>query len=720
MRQVIVKSGVGNVVNVPVVRPGDNEVLVSNVCSFVSVGTEKSSIKNTTKPLWKRALENPSEVRKVFETVNKIGLKNTNAIVKGRLAEGNAVGYSSAGIVIETGKNIKSVKVGDRVACAGAGFAMHAQIVKVPENLVTVMPASLDFKKASTVALGSIALNAVRRSDVCQGEIVCVIGLGLLGNLITQLLSNNGCRVVAVDPDETKFDFLANTRNVTMFSSFGEAKDYISLITGNFGADVTIIAAATKDSSITTQAFDVTRKKGKVIVVGDIDMNLRRKDFYLKEIDFLIASSYGPGRYDKKYELEGEDYPYSFVRWTQRRNMKLYLELLASNEIDVTPFTTHLIDVENASEAYKNLENDKNINSIVFDYTKINKNTLPAEVIRRPKIPQNKVNNFVNSNKLGIIGAGSFCQGMHLPNLSRIKDKMEIYAIGSTTSHKAASIAQQYNASYSTTNFQKIINDDNIGSVLISTRHNTHFDLAKSAIDQGKNVFVEKPITIFKEDLAYLKNNQHLFEKNVFMVGYNRRFSDCISFLKKNISTRKSPMVMNYIVNAGFIDNQHWIHGAEGGGRNLGEVCHMLDTLRYVTDSEFLSVTAHSMGNVSPKYLWNDNFCATLGFKDGSVCNLSYTSMGTSSCPKESIILHVDGKIIEINDFHLIRIHAGNNTKEFRFKGKGHFEELSAFSDAIILNKPSPIALSEIIEVTEVSFIIEEQIRDYQAPKYIF
>jgi len=708
MKQVVIKKGKGMALEVPMPSISDYEVLVKTAFSFVSVGTEVSSVNNTGKPLWRRALENPAEVKKVFDTLKNIGLSNTKGIVAGRLGDGNEVGYSSSGTVVKVGSKVKLYKIGDEVACAGAGYAMHAQFVAVPENLVTLKPKKISFEQAATVAVGSIALNSVRRSQPEQGDIFLVIGLGLLGNLACQFLSNNGCRVIGIDPDITKVELAKKIKNTDAFCNIDQVKSTMDFHSKGYGADGVIIAAASKSDDIVSMAFDLCRKKGRVIVMGDVGLALKREDFYKKEIDFLISTSYGPGRYDDDYEVYGEDYPYAFVRWTENRNMLLYLDLIANGSINIDFLTKNIVSIEDSEAAYESLKKPGSAVSLLFDHHQLSES---SEI--KTKIFHDATDSILAENKavIGIIGAGSFCRGMHLPNIKKLDNIFQIHAVANRTGNKARSVVEQYKAKYSTTSYRELLDDNQINSVIISTRHDTHASIVCDSLEAGKHVFVEKPLALSSSELSKVIKTYKKHRNQILMVGYNRRFSEAVQYVKNKISDRNSPIVINYNVNAGMLAKDHWLNRLSGGGRNLGEACHMYDLMTFLTESPYRTIKASSIGSTSGMYSWRDNFGVTITFEDGSLCNFIYTSMGGASQAKEEITIFSEGASFFINDYAKVSTYLGKSIKEKKFSGKGHLEELRSFGNCINYGKKLPIPIWQLEQASKISLIVEEKIQ---------
>jgi predicted dehydrogenase/threonine dehydrogenase-like Zn-dependent dehydrogenase len=703
VKQVFIKKGEVEIDNVPAPSISDNEILVKVFYSCISAGTELAGIKVSGKPLYKKALDNPQYVKKVLEDIKRNSISSTFAKVKGRVESKNPVGYSASGIVVDVGRNIKSFSISDRVACAGAGIANHAEFIAVPKNLAVKVPEELSLKHASTVTLGSIALQGIRRCNPGLGENIVVIGLGILGQLTVLMLKLAGCFVIGIDLDDERIKKAkSNGLDIGLNSGSTDIIDEVLRNTNGHGADSVIITAGSKSSSIINQSMQICRKKGRVVIVGDVNLNLEREEFYKKELDLLISTSYGPGRYDEKYENEGFDYPYAYVRWTENRNMQAYLEFLSKNKSLVGSLIEKIYPVDRAKEAYNGLKSFVNRPLIVL--LEYNKESKPGRktIVTKKKKSEEKIN-------VGLIGAGFFAKSAHLPNMKKMGKYYEISAICSKTGSNASAIAKQYNARYATTDYKEIIGDKNIDMVLIATRHNIHASLSIECLEAGKAVLVEKPMSINEKDLKELEKAVK-GASNVFMVGYNRRFSPFSNRIIEITSRRTNPMVINYMMNAGFIPRDHWVHSDEGGGRNIGEACHIYDLFNYFTGGKVISVKASAINSCSEQYGANDNFVAIVKYDDGSVCNLIYTALGTEEVAKERMEIYVDNKIIYLNDYKDLKIF-GAKEKGITLKNqdKGQYNELIKFKEAMEEGK-EPIPLWQLVQASMISFEVENQI----------
>lgn len=699
------KKGKAIVEEVPAPIAGDNEILVRVYYSCISTGTELSAVKSSGTPLYKKALEKPQNVKKTLEMVRKQGFAKTVAVVKSKLERGSPLGYSAAGIVLEVGSGIKDIRQRDRVACAGAGIANHAEFIVVSRNLLVNVPEKLPLDIASTVTLGSITLQGVRRAGPNLGEFVAVIGLGILGQLACQMLRSNGCKVVGIDVDQRRVD-LALSLGIDKGLNPTEDNiiDEVVKFSNGYGVDSAIVTASTESSEAINQAMEMCRKKGRVVIVGEAGLNLKRGEFYKKELDILISTSYGPGRYDNKYEHKGLDYPYAYVRWTENRNMEEYLRLLTDEKINIKPLIERVYPIEDAPKAYEELKTESNKPLIVL--LKYNEESTPTRkiIVSENKDPKDKLN-------VALVGAGSFAKGVHLPNLKKLSNLFNIHAIASRTGSNAKAIATQYDASYATTDYREILEDKDVDIVIIATRHNLHAQMAIEAAKAGKCVLLEKPMALNKEELRELVDTLEKM-KTPFMVGFNRRFSPYTQKIKEVVKHRLNPMIINYRINAGFITKEHWVHKEEGGGRNVGEACHVYDLFNFLTEREVVSICATSIDPQSEQYARNDNFIAIIKYKDGSVCNLIYTALGTDEVSKEQMEIYVDDKIIHLDNYRKLQIFGtkmkgmGNKIQE-----KGHYEELLEFINSIKKGDGYPIPLWQIIQATEVSFEVEEKLR---------
>ena len=711
MKQVMIKKGgvVLEDVPAPTIEAGTVLVHVQNSC--ISIGTEMSGVRNSGTPLWKRAMQKPEQVKKVMQMVSADGISKTRSVVQGKLDSGNPTGYSAAGIVIEVGEGVNDLKPGDHVACAGAQCAFHAEILRIPRNLAVPMPIGMNFSEASTVTLGAIALQGVRRAQPTLGESFVVVGLGILGQLTVQMLKANGCRVIGTDLDQERIDVaLKLGMDIGVQPAAEDDIEHVKRLTDGIGADGVIITAATASNAVVSTAFNMCRKKGRVVLVGDVGLDLNRGDFYQKELDFYISTSYGPGRYDNNYEEKGLDYPISYVRWTENRNMAEYLRLISEEKLNVALLISSIYPLDEAVDAYEVLKSPllKPLMALLSYPEYIEK----QEVLRTiPNVSSTKA--IKNTIRIAIAGAGGFAKAMHLPNLQSLSNYYHIQAINSRTGHNALSTAKQFNANYSTTEYEKILSDEEVDVVLIATRHNLHADMVLKALKSGKHVLVEKPLALNQNELDeiikfYSEQELKVGSSPILLAGFNRRFSPYIQRIFELTEKRTNPMIINYRMNAGYIPLDHWVHSYEGGGRNIGEACHIYDIFTCLTGSKVVEISAHAITPSTNHYSSRDNFITVMKFEDGSVATLTYTALGTNKYPKEKMEVYVDGKVMVMSDYTSLEI-IGSSVKGVSTKtmDKGQKRELELFAESIQNGGEWPIPLWQQIQATEISFKVE-------------
>jgi predicted dehydrogenase/threonine dehydrogenase-like Zn-dependent dehydrogenase len=709
MKQVLIQGGGAIIADAPAPQVGSKNILVQVAHSSISVGTEMAGVRMSGLPIYQRALKQPENVRRVLEMMRDQGIKRTLDRVTGKLAAGSATGYSAAGVVIEIGADVDGYSVGDQVACAGAGIANHAEVIDVPVNLAVKIPVGVGTDIASTVTLGAIAMQGVRRAQPTLGETFVVVGLGILGQLTVQMLSANGCRVLGVDLDARRIQqALENGMDIGVDPTLENYIERVLKYTDGLGADCVIITAATASNQVVSEAMQACRKKGRVVLVGDVGLDLNRADFYKKELDFLISTSYGPGRYDPTYEEGGQDYPLPYVRWTENRNMQAYLELLAKRKIRLDGFYQPPFSIDRANDAYEALkaEGEKPL-LVLLQYP-----PRPDALSRRVEMSL-PVARQAGKIRVAIAGASSFVQGMHLPNMVILRNDYEVRAIMSRTGANARGVATQYQAAYCTTDYEEILQDNQVDLVMITTRHNLHGQMVLQALRAGKHAFVEKPLTLKVDELAEI---EQFYAENpdgpLLMVGFNRRFAPAMQKIRQVLEKRTTPIIANYRMNAGFIPPEHWVHGPDGGGRNIGEACHIYDLFNSLCGgAKEVAVNAYSIDPFSKQWNKNDNFVATIKYVDGSVCTLTYTALGDKSYPKEKMEIFADGKVIVMDDYKSVTVHGGKH-KGWSDKTvqKGQLQELQVLADTLLRGKPWPIPLSEQIQATRISLEVERQI----------
>jgi len=710
MKQVLLTGGGLKVEDVPAPQVTPGAVLVRAAASCISVGTELFGVKSSNLPLWKRALRRPDQVRRVIEMVRSQGFIQTTELVRSYLAQARPMGYSLAGTVIAVGHGVNDLFPGDRVSCAGSQAAFHAEFVCVPRNLVVPTPDDVTNEAAATVALGAIALQGVRRATPTMGETFVVVGLGILGQLAVRLLKASGVRVIGADLDPAR---VAQARehglDLTIDGTDG-AEQQVARLTGGLGADAVIVTAATTSEELLGTALRMCRRKGRVVLVGDVPISFDRADVYAKEIDFLISSSYGPGRYDRHYEEGGLDYPAGYVRWTENRNMQAYLALLASGAVRIDDLVKVRYAVGDAVAAYESLQSagvDRPLGVILTYPADAGDN--PTSIVANPELRTARP----GALRIGIIGAGGFAKGTLLPIVKSEPARFSLQSVCARQGHNASAVAQHFGAPVATTDFDAILASADIDAVIIATRHNLHADMVLRALRAGKHVFVEKPLclTVAELDAIAAFYGDSTEGKPLLMVGFNRRFSRFAAAIAQATAQRSNPMIIDYRVNAGYLPRDSWVHGAEGGGRNIGEACHFYDLFVMLTGAKVDAINAVSIRPRTGYYGTTDNFVATFGFADGSVAKLTYTAMGSSDFPKEQCEVYADGRVHLIDDFRqLLTAGASGPKLTTATAEKGHREELIAFADAIAGGGNWPIPLWQQLEAMRMAFEVENRI----------
>lgn len=710
VKQVLIKGGEAIVEEVPAPHVGTRNLLVAVRASCVSIGTEVTGLKMSGLPLYRRALRQPDNVKRVLEMMHDEGVKRTLNRVRGKLSAGSPTGYSASGTVIAIGSQVSEFSVGDRVACAGAGIANHAEVLDVPVNLAVKIPRTVSDQDGATVTLGAISMQGVRRTNPSLGETVVVLGLGILGQIAVQMFKANGCRMIGTDLDDSKID-LAMRHGMDWGITASE--DFVSKIvrlTDGFGADAVLVTAATTSHDVMSQAMQATRKKGRVVLVGDVGLNLKRSDFYAKELDFFVSTSYGPGRYDPLYEEGGQDYPLPYVRWTENRNMEAYLRLLENGQVRLNELPTEVYALREAGQAYAKLKGEGAKPSLVFlEYDAESAMDGLSGARRVDVSPGETVSGIV---RVGLAGAGGFAQGVHLPNMVRIRDRIALHAVMSRTGSNAKAVAKQYQARYATTDYRELLDDSDIDLIMIASRHDLHGAMVLQALRAGKHVFVEKPLALHQDELDAIADfYKDTVVSPLLMTGFNRRFSPAMRRVHALIADRSTPLMVDYRMNAGFVPGDHWVHGLEGGGRNIGEACHIYDLFNYLTGARAESAQAQSITPTAKQWRRNDNFVATVKYDDGSVCNLTYTALGSKDHPKERMDIYVDGTVISMDDYKSLVV-SGSTKKGWSSPTvqKGQLQELQALIACLSDGADWPISLQEQLSATQISFDVEAAI----------
>jgi predicted dehydrogenase len=702
MKQVIqnFRTGVLAVDEVPETICKSGGVLVSNVASLISAGTEKMAVDFARKSLLGKAQQRPDLVRQVLGKLRRDGLMNTINTVRARLDAPLALGYSCAGIVREVGRGAEEFAVGDRVACAGMNYASHAETVFVPKNLTVKIPEGVDFEEASFVTLGAIALHGVRTAEVRLGESVAVIGLGLLGQLALQILRAAGCRVIAIDLDPGKIDLARSLGADEAVLRSEEVEAAVDRFTDGNGVDAVVIAAAADTNDPIELAGAIARDRAVVSMVGAVRMDLPRKIYYEKELQLRLSRSYGPGRYDSQYEEQGIDYPISYVRWTERRNMQEFLRLVAAGVVKLKPLLTHRYPIQQAEEAYEIISGKRKVHflGILLQYAQERQNgTQPRVLSLKQATGRGEV-------VLGMIGAGNFAKSVLLPRLAK-SPQIKLAGIATATGRNAKAVGEQYGFRFCATEYSELLADSEINTVLIATRHDTHARIAAAALRAGKTVFVEKPLAVHEEGLREILAAVGDAPGRL-MVGFNRRFSSLAAEMK-SFFKNAAPLAITYRINAGVAPPESWIQQEEGGGRIVGEVCHFVDFLQYLTGADPVEVFAYGAANEA------DTVSITIRFSDGSIGNINYFAHGDRSLAKERIEAFGGGRAAVLDDFRTLEMYAEGKRKVSKrlSHDKGFDQELAAFIDAARGKSEMPISLSSLVRTTRATFAIENSLR---------
>ncbi|MFA6127033.1 MAG: bi-domain-containing oxidoreductase [Bacteroidales bacterium] len=706
MKQAFIIKGKAVPIDIPspTVKKGFLKIKVA--FSAVSKGTELKTVIGTGKSLISRAIEDPTTLYRVLEIVKSNGLKSAKNKVTSASEKLNSIGYSIAGQVLEVGDGVVDIKVGDLVAAGGSGFAVHAEEVVVPKNLVVKVPSGMDLMKASTATIGSIALHGVRRADLKIGEYGVVFGVGLLGLLAIQILKTSGIKTACVDIN-TKRLLLAKQLGADFVVNALEEDPVLAIRnwTSGYGADAVLFMAATDKDEPLSQAFQMCRRKGKVVLVGVSGMHIKREDMFKDEIDFLISTSYGPGRYDSTYELDGHDYPYSYVRWTENRNMAEFLNLINTNIIRLDILKPVIYNVDEVAVAYNKIEENPENHILIFlkyedfDETRSNK----AIVVNVPKrIKKEKI-------CIGLIGAGSFATSTLLPIILDNSDKFQLKTIVNSTGDKAINVARQFKAEKASSNPDDVFNDPDINLVMICTRHNNHAELVLKSLQQNKHVFVEKPLATTMEELENIEkfySNSTTHEHPILMVGFNRRYCQYAIEIKHMLANRISPVLLRYRMNPGYIPYDNWVH--EDGGRIVGEACHIIDLMLFLTESDVTDFAVSSFNSNGGKFKSTDNRSINLTFKDGSIAAIDYFACGSKFLSKEYLEVHFDNKSIILDDYRSLKGYGIKvNNLESSISKKGHNEEWQTLYQAL-KNGQWPISLESLLQTTRLSIQVSK------------
>ena len=687
----------------PLVKHG--QLLIKSTTSLVSLGTEKMLVEFGKANLFNKIRQQPDKVKQVLNKIKTDGLIPTITTVQSKIDHPLPLGYCNAGEVISVGKGVSSLQVGDRVASNGP----HAEIACVPENLCTKVPDNVADEVATFTVPSAIALQGIRLAKPTLGESFVVTGLGLIGLLSVQLLKAHGCRVLGIDFDENKLKlaekFGAEVYNV---KDGGNPVETGLFFSRDRGVDAVIVTASTKSSDPVQQAAKMCRKRGRIILVGVTGLELNRDDFYEKELTFQVSCSYGPGRYDQNYEQKGHDYPLGFVRWTEQRNFEAVLDMMAEGKLDVKPLITHRFPFHEAEAAYDVLLNDKTAIGILFEYNQEDDKKEEEGRATTVEITSSEtISTVPGSPVVGCIGAGNFAKIILLPALKQTQARLKI--IADLDPMASTHAAKKYKFGYSTTDHKQILEDPEINTVFLTTRHDSHARLVAECLAAGKNVYVEKPLALTIDELDKIQSSILNNKSSILMVGFNRRFAPHIVKMKSLLDTKKQPKSFIFTINAGAIPADHWAQDLEvGGGRIIGEACHFIDLMRFLSGSPINKWSVQNMANDTLK----DKVTINLKFKDDSFGSIHYLANGSKRFPKERIEVFCGGGIIQLDNFRKMKGYGWSGFKKMnlRRQNKGHKAEINAFIEAVNNREPSPIPFNELCEVSRVAIEVANSI----------
>ncbi|MBN1341969.1 MAG: bi-domain-containing oxidoreductase [Phycisphaerae bacterium] len=711
MKQIVqnMRSGQMTVAEVPAPNLRGPGALIQTRCSLISAGTEKSMMELAKKSLLGKARQRPDLVKQFYAKVKRDGLRAALNTAFSRLDQPLLQGYSSAGDVLAVSEAIDNIAVGDRVACGGGGYASHAGVVYVPRNLMVKVPSGVSDEEACQACVASVAMQAVRIGRLELGEHVVVIGLGLIGQMLMQIVRANGCRVLGCDPDAGRQE-VARELGIDGVSSPDSLERTCGEFTRGRGADAVFITAATESNAPLEQAVEISRFRGRIVGVGDFGMKITRKPFYERELEFRMSMSYGPGRYDTRYEEKGIDYPPAYVPWTEQRNMASVLDLMQQGKLNVKKLITHRFDIEQAEEAYAVLGGDVSPEqrgmAVILTYSREQSTTARLDMSGAP------IRSTAKAGRVGIgmIGAGMYASSMLLPILKRMEG-VELVSVATATGPSAEHAARKFGFARCTTDYQELLADDAIDLIITATRHGMHPVITAAALRAGKHAFVEKPLAITEDGLADVLDAQRQSGR-ILMVGFNRRFAPLTQKARQHFGERHGPLTISFRCNAGAMPSNHWSHDPEeGGGRIISEACHFIDLCSYLDGSRPEHVYAHSVraeGAVGGE----DDCFITLGLASGSVASVGYLTGGDKSFSKERIEIFGDGKVFVIEDFRTGLAVRGGSESTFKMtQDKGQANLLRALVDAIRNGTDGPISVEDLMASSLATIRAVESIR---------
>ena len=723
MKQLLqnLRSGETVIADVPVPTPGPKQALIHTEVSLISAGTERMVVGFASKSLLGKARSRPDLMRQVVDKARREGVISTFESALNRLDKPMPLGYSSAGVIVALDKEIDDLKVGQRVACGGGGFAVHAEYATVPRNLIAPIPDNVDFESAAFSTVGAIAMHGFRLADVQLGENVAVVGLGLLGLLTASIAKAAGCNVLGIDIKQSQVDLAESLEIQAVLRD--QAEGAAIALTSGVGCDAVLICADTPSTDPIELAGAIARDRAKVIAIGAVGLQVPRKIYYEKELTLINSRSYGPGRYDPDYEENGIDYPIGYIRWTEGRNLQAFVNLLADGKLDVKPLITHKFPIEEAPEAYQLITEPgaENMVGVLLTYPPL-KHDIKVSSVKQIEIDAFSITkrpvHKPDAINLGVLGAGNFALNVLLPALTKV-EKINLIGIASRGGTNAQYAAERFNFQYATSDEARIFEDPKINTVAILTRHNLHARQVLASLSSGKHTFCEKPLAVTPEELNLIQTilEEYAFDSKdaVFpylFVGFNRRFAPLAQKLFEFINQRQEPFYAHYRVNAGYLPLNHWTQDPhQGGGRIVGEACHFIDFLTFLAGNAPVSVYAAALPNNG--YYNNDNVEMTFAFPDGSIGVVSYLANGDKSFPKERVEVFTNGRIAVLDDFRKLEVVYNGKRKTYQSRmkqDKGHKAEWDVFSQAVINGSDPPIPYEQILGVTRATFKVLESL----------
>lgn len=709
MKQVVqnLKSGELEVIDVPCPKVSPGHLLIQTRRSLISAGTERGIVEFGRASLMSKVRQNPERVRQVLDRIKNDGLLPTLELVFAKLDEPMPLGYCNVGTVLELGPEVTGFQVGDRVASNGR----HAEVVNKPLNLCCKIPDSVSDESATFTVLSSIGLQGIRLLQPTLGERIAVFGLGLIGLVAVQLLTASGAQVLGIDLNPARLELARKFGAATV--DLGAGVDPVAAgmaFSSGQGMDGVLITASAKEDSIVSQSARMSRKRGRIVLVGVVNLLLNRAEFYEKELSFQVSCSYGPGRYDEAYEERNQDYPLPFVRWTEKRNMEAILDMLAAGRLTVDPLITSRVPHAEAARAYDLVAKDRSQLGIILEYPQ---QPAPlARVVQRKALPAAPMRGAARA-VVGVIGAGNYTKIRLLPELQ--KSGATLAKIASASGVTAALAGRKFGFAASTTDYREILSDAAINTVFITTRHNLHVPMAVAALEAGKHVFVEKPAAIDPAGLATLKAAVERAPQQQFLVGFNRRFSPHAVKIRQLLAGRSQPATMNMLVNAGYIPANHWTQDLlVGGGRIVGEGCHWVDLLRYLIDRPIVAVQAATVGDAPGVETRGDKMSLALLFADGSLGNVHYFANGDKSFSKERLEVYCEQRTLVMDNFRTLVGYGWKGFRKLNFwsQDKGRTAEIGGFIRRVAEGGPALMPADEIWNVTQATFAAEESAVD--------